>query len=72
MTTNAAPRTTMRATATGWNVHHAGQMVGTVTRDPEGGYTYRTSIGTGLACCGWNTNRRAAADRLVRYYNEAA
>jgi hypothetical protein len=64
------PRTLMRATATGWTVHHGGNMVGTVDRDAEGGYVFRTSLGAGIACCGWNTNRRAAADRLVRYYVE--
>ena len=65
----SAPRTIMRATATGWNVHYAGQIVGTVER-AEGGYNYRTSIGSGLTCCGWNTNRRAAAARLVRHFVE--
>ena len=67
-----APRTLMRATATGWRVHHAGKFVGTVDRHPDGGYSYRPSIGSGLTCYGWNTNRRAAAARLVRHYEESA
>lgn len=67
-TTTNQPRTIMRTTATGWTVHYGGNLVGTVDRDPDGGYTYQTSIGAGLGCMGWNTNRRAAAAHLVRYY----
>lgn len=67
-TTLPTGRITMRKTDTGWNVHYAGKMVGTIKPSAPTGYIYNTSVGTGIGYCGWNTNRKAAATNLVRFY----
>lgn len=59
------PRTIMLDRRTHWEVRRQGRIIGTVTRCADaGGYLYRNATGEHF---GWNTNRRAAAELMVRW-----